>query len=83
MKKHLVIGDWIISKNDRQRHYISSHQLVRILNLSIRECILIDKNNTKVPYEVMMRGIIMDDFNIVTPESSGVYDRTMIKIMSL
>ena len=47
-KKYLVIGDYIKSKNDNDRHYISSRELVRLYGVNPKECILHDINDLPV-----------------------------------
>ena len=38
MKKYLVVPGTVISKTDRQQHYISSEDLMRLYGVHPREC---------------------------------------------
>lgn len=44
-KKYLVIGGYVRSKNDGQKHYIPAHRLVDLYNVSPSECILTDSKD--------------------------------------
>lgn len=39
-KQYLVLGDWIISKNDGDRHFISAMKLCQLYRISPERCIL-------------------------------------------
>lgn len=45
IKKYLVIGGYIYSKNDRRRHYIPGSRLVDLYGVSRNECIITDSEN--------------------------------------
>jgi hypothetical protein len=46
MKKYLVIPDYVISKTDGQRHYVSCNQLVRLYGVQEGECIFSESPDT-------------------------------------
>jgi hypothetical protein len=45
-KKYLVIADYITSKNDGDRHFITCNQLIRLYSVREEECICME-NGTK------------------------------------
>ncbi len=46
MKKYLVIPDYVISKTDGQRHYISCNQLLRLYGVNENECVFSESSST-------------------------------------
>ena len=53
VKKFVCCGDYVISKTDGQRHYISASKLVKLYRLDPGECILSDHYaRTWVSYNV-------------------------------
>ena len=67
-KKYLVIGDYVISKNDGQRHYVSAKELVSLYGVDKRECELFDKLTPRNP-----RDIIVGNLIILGPLYNGNY----------
>lgn len=65
-RKFLVIGDYIISENDGDRHYISAKQLVRLYNLKKGEYELFDHDRN--PRDISTSGKI-----ILGPLRNGNY----------
>ena len=68
MKKYILIGDYIDSKNDRDRHYISPHRLCELYNVNPDECIFI-----KHPEDRELETIDKDNFIVLTPRYDGNY----------
>lgn len=54
MKKYLIIGDEVTSKNDGQRHYVNAHVLMRLYGLSVQESYLAE-NHDKIRIEQYLR----------------------------
>jgi len=70
MKKYLLIGDNVISKNDRDRHYINAHVLMRLYGLGIEECYL-SESHDKIRIEQYLRH--NPNLIILHPKYSGEY----------
>lgn len=66
MKKYVVYGGFVRSKNDYQEHYVSAYKVANLYGVKIMECILIDANtNTK--------GLKTDGLIRLCPDSDGIY----------
>lgn len=78
MKKYLVIGDWITSKMDGQRHYVPSIKLIELFKLNRDECILADRNNPK-----SLVGLNLEDYVVIEPDYKGFYDSVMTRLLGL
>lgn len=46
MKKYLVMGGEVISKNDGQHHYVNARKLVELYHLDPKECLLMEEDDT-------------------------------------
>lgn len=44
VKKYLVIGGYVHSKNDGHRHYIPASTLVRLYGVNPHDCLMADRN---------------------------------------
>jgi len=44
MKKRIVIGDWVYSRNDYDRHYVNANRLCELYGFNPQECILAEMN---------------------------------------
>lgn len=55
MKKFIIIGDWVTSKNDGDKHYVNARELCRLYGFNPDECFLIESNNPL--FEETMRGL--------------------------
>jgi hypothetical protein len=42
VKKYLVIPDYVKSKNDGQKHYITAKELIRLYGVNPKECVIYD-----------------------------------------
>ena len=49
MKKYLVIADYVRSKYDGDRHFITCNQLMRLYSVHKEECICLDNGDRSVP----------------------------------
>lgn len=65
-KKYLVIGGYVTSKNDGDRHYVSSYVLARLYGLNPKDCFLAEENN-----ERSLLGIRFEDYIILRPRYDG------------
>lgn len=43
-KKYVVIADYVISKNDGDRHFITCNQLVKLYGVREEECIFMESS---------------------------------------
>ena len=73
MKKYLVSGGSIMSRFDRQIHYISPIQVAQLFNVNPRECIFVSES-TYVDINGVPRGLKEDDFIVLTPKGNGNYN---------
>jgi hypothetical protein len=74
MKKYLVIPDYIISKNDGQRHYISCNKLVQLYGVDEGECVFVESSSTgkmtdSIEYNKKRYGNLIE----LKPKHSGNY----------
>lgn len=65
-KKYLVVGGKIESKNDRDVHYISPMQLVRLYGVDPRDCVLVSDAED-------LRGRDCEGLTILSPRYDGNY----------
>lgn len=50
MKKYVVIPDFVISKNDGQKHWVSADRLISLHSLNRNECIICDPKRPETYY---------------------------------
>lgn len=62
LAKYLVCPNYVIFKNDNQRHFISYNQLIRAYNVNPDECVLYDPQKDASEYN----GLV-----ILTPQYDG------------
>lgn len=48
MKKRIVIGDWVFSRNDFDRHYVNARRLCELYGFNPQECILAEMNSPEI-----------------------------------
>ena len=75
MKKYLLLGGRLYSKNDTDTHYISAKKLQELYNLPINECILANNEND-------LNGIDYDNLIILQPRYSGDYKEYLEKVIN-
>jgi len=68
-KKYLLLGDYVISKNDANKHFISAENLCRFYQLNPDECIFSIAGNEG---KNSRRGI-PEDLMILRPRLDGDY----------
>ena len=69
-KKFIVVGDFITSKNDGDRHFVSAEKLVRLYGLNPQECILKDQRH----YPYGFKGLESDGIIVLYPRYDGNYE---------
>lgn len=76
MIKYLVIGDWIRSENDGQRHYVNADRLVNLYGLDPKDCKKIES------YKPMAtRGLDFTNFrHVLYPLHNGKYREHIEKL---
>lgn len=65
MKKYAVHPGWVISMNDKDRHWVSFCQLTRLYGVNPRECFTWN--------DISKRGRNPDDYIHLYPRSNGDY----------
>jgi hypothetical protein len=75
MAKYLVIGDWIRSANDGDRHYISARQLVELYGIDPRDCKTIENNQP-----MSLVGVDLNKFVVLRPLFHGKYREHIAKL---
>lgn len=75
MAKYLIIGDWVRSKNDGDRHYISARQLIELYGLDPKECKTIENNQP-----MSLLGVDLTMFTVLRPLIHGKYREHIEKI---
>ena len=66
--KYLVIGDYVISKIDSQRHYVNAYRLCQLYGVNTSECIMIEQGR-----EEDLRGRNLENLIILRPRYNGNY----------
>lgn len=46
MKKYMLVGGYVFSKSDGDRHYINARKLCELYKLNPAECIFMEENDT-------------------------------------
>lgn len=59
IKKYLVIGDYVISKSDGQRHYVTAKELVKLYGVKPSECELFETREPRDPRKVNTNLIVL------------------------
>jgi hypothetical protein len=73
-KKYILIGGYIISKNDGDRHFISATRLCELYKLNPQECYFLSEN-PMIEYELksLPKGLKVlqprydGNYNLITP----------------
>lgn len=65
----MLVGDYVISKNDGDRHYVSARCLLRLYGLNAEECYLVDPRN----YTLGSNSFLIGDLIVLTPRYDGNY----------
>ncbi len=47
MKKYIVIGGYVNSRTDGQRHYVNAMELCRLYKVHPSECLLVEERNPR------------------------------------
>lgn len=68
MKKYILMGGNIRSKNDGQIHFISANKLCELYGLNQDECFFCDER-----FPATYRGIRSEDLTILYPNYEGDY----------
>lgn len=68
MKKYIVVGGWVTSRNDGERHYVSAEKVARLYNVDPRECYL-----ASGPLDALYNSNYPDDCIILSPRYDGNY----------
>ena len=68
MKKYIVYGGYVMSRTDRQIHYVNAYTTMRLYGLKEKECILVDRNNLD-----KLRGLKTSQFIQLRPDYTGKY----------
>jgi hypothetical protein len=71
-KKYLVVGGYIHSKNDGERHYVSCSQLMRLYGVKPSECYTTD----------VRRGGVQDPLDLIG-QVPGVSRQELVQLMLL
>jgi len=67
-KKYIVVGGWVISKQDGDRHYINASKLIELYQLDRNECYLMEEKD-----ETIKSVGIDKDAIILRPRYDGDY----------
>lgn len=73
--KYLVIGDWIRSSEDGDRHYISARQLIDLYGVDSKECKTIENNQP-----MSLVGVDLTMFTVLRPLFHGQYREHIEKL---
>lgn len=66
-KKYLLIGDYVSSKNDGDRHFIDAKTLCRLYNLNPEDCVF--THYSQYDYYKNLKGLIW-----LEPKKDGNYE---------
>lgn len=66
-KRYLVIGGYIISKNDGDKHYVSAPTLCRLYGVNTMECVLADELRPDSMLD------LPENLIILRPRYDGIY----------
>lgn len=66
--KYLVIGGYVISHSDGDRHYVNAKELVRLYGLDMNECCLLEGGDKED-----LRGTRTKDYVVLRPRYDGNY----------
>lgn len=75
MIKYLVYPDYVISKNDNDKHFISSSSLMKLYGVQKEECKVVTKDED-------LNGL-RGTFTVLTPKYSGEYSLEKCKKIHL
>ena len=67
MRKYIVIGGYVISRHDCDKHYVNANRLMELYRVAPGDCITYE-NISEVP---MIRNL--DDFIVLRPREDGDY----------
>ena len=79
MKKFILVGGLIRSKNDNQYNYVKASSLLILYGLKLNDCILTNDDN----YKRDVRGLNLDEFIILYPLYKGNYKEVLEKELRL
>jgi hypothetical protein len=68
-KKYFVIADYITSKNDGDRHFITCNQLMRLYSVREEECVCLENGTERYKMYVDRYGNLIE----LRPKSDGDY----------
>jgi hypothetical protein len=68
MIKYVVYPDYVISKNDGDRHYINSGMLMRLYNVNPKECVVYSRYAVTGQYNGLIPLKVKYNGNYVIPK---------------
>lgn len=71
--KYSVHPDFVVSKTDRDVHYISADHLIHLYGVDPRDCVVIDDNADRRTYANLMRLAEEDNLIALRPRFDGNY----------
>ena len=74
VKKYLVWGGHVISKNDKQMHYVPGHKVASLYKVPPSECIIIDGFDAGSIHRVSQLRRTRPDLIVLYPRDDGNYD---------
>jgi len=74
-EKFFVIGDWVISETDGERHYVNAKSLCYLYNINPKDCILAEKNCP----ETLLKFKGRKPIKVLSPRADGNYCLTFKK----
>ena len=69
LKKYICYGGYVLSKKDKDMHYISAKRIAELYGVSPRDCLMIDDYNR----EEKTRGLNVSDRIELYPRYDGNY----------
>ncbi len=75
MKKYLLVGDYVFSRHDGDKHFISASRLCELYNLNPRECVFCDSKrpDTYLSNKLVEGYILSEDLITLYPRIDGNY----------
>lgn len=68
--KYIVIADYVVSKNDGYKHYVTAKELIRLYGVSEEYCLMFNSYDS---YQREKHRIGPNNFKILMPKFSGNY----------
>ena len=75
-KKYLIMPGKMMSKNDKDVHFITAEQLIRLYNVDRRECDIVKLDEKGLP---ILQGLDINKYIILGPRYDGNYQIPKIK----